>query len=109
MEYVFTQDTFEEEVLKSDKPVLVDFFATWCGPCRMLSPVISKIADDPKYADKIKVGKIDVDENGEVAANYGVMSIPNLKIFKNGIVVDEIIGAVPEFVITGKLDAVLGE
>lgn len=82
MVYEFTDSNFEEEVLKSDKTVLVDVFATWCGPCKMMSPVIDEIAEE--MGDKIKVGKVDSDENPEIAEKYGIMSIPTIMIIKNG-------------------------
>ena len=82
MEYTFTTDNFETEVLGSDVPVLVDFWATWCMPCRMLAPVIEEIASENE--GKIKVGKVNVDENPDLARKYRVMSIPNVLVFKNG-------------------------
>ena len=103
MEYKFDANNFEEEVLKSELPVLVDFFADWCGPCKMMAPVIAQLAED--YDGKVKVGKINTDENTEIAVKYGVMSIPNLKIFKNGEVVDEVVGAVSPEILEEKLDA----
>lgn len=83
---------FESEVLKSDLPVLVDFWATWCGPCRMVGPIVEEIAKD--YEGKLKVGKLNVDDNSQTAIQYGIMSIPSLFFFKGGKVVDQIIGAV---------------
>ena len=97
---------FEELVLNSDKPVLVDFWAEWCGPCRMVGPVVEEIAGE--YADKAVVGKIDVDSNQELSVKYGIRSIPALLFFKNGEVVDNVIGAVPKSVLTGKLEAQIG-
>ncbi|MBQ6171921.1 MAG: thioredoxin [Clostridia bacterium] len=91
---VLTADNFEEEVLKSEKPVLVDFWATWCGPCRMLAPVIEEISEEQK--DIIKVGKIDVDEEPELAAKYGIQSIPTLIVFKGGKAVNKSIGVRPK-------------
>ena len=81
---------FEDEVLKADKKVLVDFYADWCGPCKMMSPVVDEIANS--YSDKVKVCKINVDEAPDIAVNYGIMSIPTLIFFENGNVVDTIVG-----------------
>ena len=89
MEIKLTADNFETEVLKSDKPVLVDFFADWCGPCQMLAPVLEEIA---KENTNIKVGKINVDEEGELAMKYKVSSIPYLALFKNGAIVNQMVG-----------------
>lgn len=89
MEIKLTADNFESEVLKSDKPVLVDFFADWCGPCQMLAPVLEEIA---KENTNIKVGKINVDEEGELAMKYKVSSIPYLALFKNGAIVNQMVG-----------------
>ena len=89
MEIKLTADNFESEVLKSDKPVLVDFFADWCGPCQMLAPVLEEIA---KEKTDIKVGKINVDEEMELAMKYKVSSIPYLALFKNGEIVNQMVG-----------------
>ncbi len=94
MEVVITTENFEKEVLKSDLPVLVDFWATWCGPCRMIAPVIEEIAQD--YQGKIKVGKVNVDEQGELAVKYGISSIPTLLLFKGGEVVKKTLGYMPK-------------
>ena len=90
MEYTLTNSNFEEEVLKSDVPVLVDFWATWCGPCRMIAPEVEAIAEE--YDGKIKVGKVNVDEEEELAIKYGVSSIPTLILFKDGAPVAKSIG-----------------
>lgn len=98
-----TDDSFEKEVLQSDKPVLVDFWATWCGPCRMIAPIIEDLAKD--YEGKAVVGKLDVDNNQLAAERFGIRSIPTLLIFKGGELVDTIIGAVSKAYITERLDA----
>src|SRR5690554_5650463 len=102
-----TDSNFDDEVLNSDNPVLVDFWAEWCGPCRMIGPVVEELAND--YDGKVKVGKVDVDSNPEVSVKYGIRSIPALLIFKNGEVVDQIIGAVPKSHLTKQLEAQLGQ
>ena len=94
MVYKFDESNFEAEVLKSDLPVFVDFYADWCGTCKMMSPVIDKLAEE--YEGKIKVGKVNVDENGDLAVRYGIMSIPNMVFFKNGEVADRVVGAIPK-------------
>lgn len=88
-----TQNNFEKEVLSSSKPVLVDFWASWCGPCRMMAPIVDEIAQE---REDIVVGKINVDEEQELAAAYGIMSIPTLLIFKNGEVTEQIVGVRPK-------------
>ena len=105
MEYKFTEANFNEEVLGSDIPVLVDFYADWCGPCKMMMPVVEKMAE--VYDGKIKVGKVNSDEENNLAARYGIMSIPSFLIFKNGEVVDSATGAMPADALAKKLDAVL--
>ena len=89
-----TKNNFEQEVLHSDKPVLIDFWAPWCGPCRMLSPVISERAEE--YGDKIKVCKVNVDDEGELAASFNVMSIPTLVVVKDGKVTNSAVGVRPK-------------
>lgn len=86
----FTDQNFDQEVLKSDKPVLVDFWAPWCGPCQVMGPIIEELAKE--IGDKAKIGKLNVDENPEVSEKYGIMSIPTLKIFKGGQIVKDFIG-----------------
>lgn len=90
MALTFTDSNFDDEVLKSDQPVLVDFWAPWCGPCQMMGPIVDEVAEEMK--GKAKVGKLDVDENPTKASEYGIMSIPSLKIFKGGKVVKEFAG-----------------
>lgn len=102
MSLKFTDDSFSQEVEQIDGVALVDFWAPWCGPCRFVGPIIEEIADE--YDGKVKTGKLNVDENPEVAGKYGIMSIPTMLIFKNGEVVDQIVGAVPKGQITSKLD-----
>ncbi len=94
MEIKLTKDNFDAEVMNSDKPVLIDFWATWCGPCQMLSPIIAEIAEE--YADKIKVGKVNVDEEAELAYKFHVASIPMLVLMKDGEIVKKDIGYMPK-------------
>ena len=101
----FTDDNFDAEVLKSDIPVLVDFWAEWCGPCKMIGPIVEEIAGD--YAGKVKVGKVNVDFNNQVAMQYGIRGIPALLVFKGGAVANQIVGAVPKNYITQILDEVI--
>ena len=100
-----TDETFKKVVLESDKPVLVDFWAAWCGPCRILAPIVNQIYSE--YYGKAIVGKVDVDANQEFAAKYGVRNIPTVLIFKNGEVVDKQVGVATKNVYTSKIDAVL--
>ena len=100
-----TDANFEEMVMKADKPVLVDFWAEWCGLCRMVGPVVEEISKD--YAGKAVVGKVDVDNNPMISAKFGIRNIPTILFIKNGQVVDKQVGAVPKSVLSGKLDAQL--
>lgn len=104
-ETTFTDQNFNAEVLQSKQAVLVDFWAPWCGPCRIVGPIVEQIAQE--YEGKAKVGKLNVDENPIISQNYGIMSIPSLLIFKNGQVVDQLIGAQPKEAITERLDKAL--
>jgi thioredoxin 1 len=102
----FLDSNFEEEVLNSgDTPVLVDFWAEWCGPCRMIGPLVEELATE--YDGKAKIGKMNIDNNPSTPMKYGVRSIPTLLVFKNGEVVDKIVGAVPKTTISGKIDGQL--
>ncbi len=100
-----TDSNFQETVLNSDKPVLVDFWAAWCGPCRMLGPIIEELHGD--YDGKAVVGKVDVDNNQQIAMQYGIRNIPTVLIFKNGEVVDKFVGVAPKASIVEKLNSFL--
>ena len=100
-----SDQTFDQEVINSATPVLIDFWAPWCGPCKMIAPIVAEISKE--YAGKLKVGKLNTDDNQNVAVRYGVMSIPTVMIFKNGEMVARIVGAQPKQALTGKIDAVL--
>lgn len=100
-----TDANFDELVMKSDKPVMVDFWAEWCGPCRMIGPVVEEMHTE--YAGKAIIGKVNVDHNSGVASQFGVRSIPTILFIKNGEVVDKSVGAVPKATLASKLDAIL--
>lgn len=100
-----TDSTFEQEVLHSSQPVLVDFWAVWCGPCRAVAPIVEELAGD--YEGRLKVMKLDVDDNPQTAVAYGVQSIPTLLVFKDGKPAERIVGAVPKKVIVDKLQSVM--
>jgi len=100
-----TDDNFEAEVVKSDKPVLIDFWAVWCGPCKLIAPIVEELANE--YDGKVKIGKLDVDTNQQTSIKFGVRSIPTLLLFKDGQLKETIIGAVPKKNIVDKLNSVL--
>lgn len=102
LEVTVNDDNFKQEVLESASPVLVDFWAEWCGPCKMIAPTIEELAQE--YSGKIKVCKLNVEEGPQTASNYGVMNIPTIMIFKGGEVVEKIVGAVPKGDIAAKID-----
>ncbi|NOY94881.1 MAG: thioredoxin [Chlorobi bacterium] len=100
-----TDSNFEELVVNSDKPVMIDFWAIWCGPCRMVAPIVEEMSGE--YEGKAIIGKVDVDSNPGVARKYGIRNIPTILFLKNGEVADKQVGAVPKQVLAGKLDALL--
>ena len=103
---IHTSDAnFEQDVLKSDVPVLLDFWAPWCGPCKMVGPIIDELATE--YEGKVIIGKCDVDENGDVAAEYGIRNIPTVLFFKNGELVDKQVGSAPKSAYVAKIEAIL--
>ena len=106
MEYRFNENTFDEEVIKSDIPVMIDFYAGWCGPCRMMSPVVEQFAKD--YENKVKIGKVNVDEQTSLAMKFGIQSIPSFVFIKDGKVVDKVTGAMPKAVLNSYLEELAG-
>ena len=103
MEIKLNKDNFDEQVIKASLPVLVDFWATWCGPCKIMGPILEEVAKE--YEGKVNVGKVNVDENPELFSNYGIMSVPTIKIFKNGQSVGEVIGSVSKQSLIATLEA----
>jgi thioredoxin 1 len=103
--FIFTDANFEAEAVKSDLPVLIDFWAVWCGPCKMIGPIVEELAEE--YDGKVKIGKLDVDNNQQSAVKYGVRSIPTVLLLKDGEIKDTIIGAVPKTVFVSKIEAIL--
>lgn len=104
-EVTITSDNFEEEVLKSNIPVLVDFWAPWCGPCKIVGPILTELAQ--AYLGKVKIAKLNVDENPELTTKYNVMSIPTMKFFKAGEIVGELVGAAPKNTIEAELEKLI--
>jgi len=101
----FTDANFEELVLKSDKPALVDFWAEWCGPCRMITPIVGELSEE--YKDKAIIGKVNVEDNPEITSEYGIRNIPTILFFKNGAMVEKVVGVVPKTQLAAKIDALL--
>jgi len=100
-----TDDSFDMEVLQSETPVVVDFWATWCGPCKMIAPILEELARE--YEGKVKITKLDVDSNNQTAGKYNIMSIPSLLFFKNGEVVDQVVGAIPKSQLAQRINKVV--
>ncbi len=105
MANIFNEENFQKEVLESAIPVMVDFYADWCGPCKMISPIVEQLAEE--YTGALKVGKVNVDENMNLASQYRIMSIPAIMFFKNGEVADQIIGAVPKQQLIDKIEGLI--
>ncbi|MDF2612436.1 MAG: trxA [Clostridia bacterium] len=105
MAYKFTDSNFEQDAIHSSIPVVIDFYADWCGPCKMMSPVVDELAAD--YEGKVKIGKLNTDENRGIATKYNIMSIPTILLMKDGQVVDTVVGAIPKTVLQDKIDRML--
>ena len=105
MENRINENNFENEVIKSDIPVMIDFYAEWCGPCRMMSPIVEQFADE--YAGKVKIGKVNVDEERSLALRFGIQSIPSFVFIKDGKVIDAVTGAMPRVVLNRRLESLL--
>jgi thioredoxin 1 len=103
---VFTAENFDAEVLKSSVPVLVDFTATWCGPCQKLAPILDELAVE--YAGKVKIGKVDIDQNNDLASRYGIMSVPTVMAFKGGSPQETLVGLYPKSHLKAKIDQLIG-
>lgn len=106
MEYRFNENNFADEVMKSEIPVMIDFYADWCGPCHMMAPVVDQLTEE--YDGRIKIGKINVDEESGLAARFGIQSIPSFVFIKDGEVVDRVTGAMPKHILKGHLDDLAG-
>ena len=104
--FEITDDSFDQDVLKSDTPVVVDFWATWCGPCKMIAPILEEIANE--YEGRLKVAKMDVDTHTRVASQFKIMSIPSLLFFKDGQLVDQVVGALPKAQLVDRVSKVVG-
>lgn len=105
MAYKFTDSNFEQEAISSNLPVVIDFYADWCGPCKMMAPVIDELAQD--YEGKVKIGKLNTDENRSIASKYHIMSIPTIILMKDGKVVDTVVGAIPKTTLQEKINRML--
>ena len=106
-EIILSESNWEEEVIKSNIPVMIDFWAAWCAPCLIISPIVEEISNE--YGDKIKVGKLNVDENPSIAGRYSIMGIPTILFFKDGNIVDQVVGAVPKRILEEKVKKILNE
>jgi thioredoxin 1 len=105
MAYKFTDNNFEQDAIQSSVPVVIDFYADWCGPCKMMSPVVDELAAD--YEGRVKIGKVNTDENRGIATKYNIMSIPTILLMKDGQIIDTVVGAIPKTVLQEKIDRML--